>query len=116
MSALGSDDMDYLVPHLFKRQRFLDGIVHAVAILSSILLLLLALGIGLQLYHASMPSMKAFGWHFLWDLSWNPVTEQFGALAPIVGTIITSFIALLLGIPLSFGIALFLTELSPRSL
>ena len=116
MSALGSDDMDYLVPHLFKRQRFLDGIVHAVAILSSILLLLLALGIGLQLYHASMTSMKAFGWHFLWDLSWNPVTEQFGALAPIVGTIITSFIALLLGIPLSFGIALFLTELSPRSL
>ena len=44
---------------------------------------------------------------------WNPVTEKFGALAPIYGTLVTSVIALLIGVPVSFGIALFLTELSP---
>ena len=44
---------------------------------------------------------------------WNPVTQKFGALVPIFGTLVTSIIALLIGIPVSFGIALFLTELSP---
>jgi phosphate transport system permease protein len=57
--------------------------------------------------------MKAFGFGFLASPEWNPVTERFGALVPIVGTLVTSLIALLIGIPVSFGIALFLTELSP---
>src|SRR5437899_4521289 len=57
--------------------------------------------------------MRTFGFGFFTSAQWNPVTEQFGALVPIVGTLVTSFIALLIGIPVSFGIALFLTELSP---
>src|SRR5204863_753581 len=58
-------------------------------------------------------AMRKFGLGFLASAEWNPVTEQFGALVPIVGTLATSIIALLIGIPVSFGIALFLTELSP---
>lgn len=61
----------------------------------------------------SMPAIKAFGFNFLFSADWNPVTEKFGALVPIIGTLITSIIALSIAIPVSFGIALFLTELSP---
>jgi phosphate transport system permease protein len=53
------------------------------------------------------------GWKFLTSSTWNPVTDQYGALAPIVGTLVTSFIAIVLAVPLSFGIALFLTEIAP---
>ncbi len=101
---------------LFKKQHRLDKVVHGVSIAFALFLLGLALCIGYQLYQASIPSIKALGWSFLWRSDWNPVTEQFGALAPIVGTLLTSFIALFIGIPISFGIAVFLTELSPAVL
>lgn len=71
-------------------------------------------GIILSLIMGSVPAIKAYGFDFIISDTWNPVTEKFGALAPIVGTLVTSFIALLIGVPISFGIALFLTELSPR--
>src|SRR3970282_1774362 len=61
----------------------------------------------------SMPAIHAFGFGFLTSSEWNPVTDEYGALIPIVGTLVTSGIALLIAIPVSFGIALFLTELSP---
>jgi phosphate transport system permease protein len=77
------------------------------------LVLALLAGTLISLVLGSVPSIKAFGFGFLASADWNPVTERFGALAPIVGTLATSFIALLIGIPVSFGIALFLTELSP---
>jgi phosphate transport system permease protein len=108
------------MPHslnpLFKKQRRLDKIIHGVAMAFAVILLLLALSILYELYQASIPSIKAFGLGFLWRADWNPVTEQFGALVPIVGTLLTSFIALLIGIPISFGIAVFLTELAPAVL
>jgi phosphate transport system permease protein len=61
----------------------------------------------------AMPSIQKFGFDFLWTENWDPVREEFGALVPIVGTVVTSAIALLIAIPVSFGIAVFLTELSP---
>jgi len=71
-----------------------------------------ARGIIVSLVPASLPAcVRRLG--FIASPQWNPVTEQFGALVPIVGTLVTSFIALLIGVPVSFGIALFLTELSP---
>jgi len=78
-------------------------------------LVLLAAIIG-SLVVGSMPAIRAFGFGFLTSSEWDPVSEQFGALVPIVGTLITSAIALTIAIPVSFGIALFLTELSPRLL
>jgi phosphate transport system permease protein len=77
------------------------------------LVLAILLGIIVSLVHGSLPAIEKFGLGFLFSSEWNPVTEKFGALVPIVGTLVTSFIALLIGVPVSFGIALFLTELSP---
>jgi phosphate transport system permease protein len=57
--------------------------------------------------------MHAFGFEFLWTEEWDPVKEKFGALVPIYGTLVTSAIALAVAIPVSFGISIFLTELSP---
>jgi len=54
-----------------------------------------------------------FGWSFLWSSAWNPVTEQFGALPFIYGTVITSFLALAISVPLGVGAAIFLSELAP---
>src|SRR4051812_27677024 len=58
-------------------------------------------------------SLQKYGVGFLWNSEWDPVQEEFGALVPIVGTLVTSAIALAIAIPVSFGIALFLTALSP---
>jgi phosphate transport system permease protein len=59
-------------------------------------------------------SLQKYGISFIWRHDWDPVREEFGALVPIYGTVMTSFIAMLIGVPVSFGIALFLTELSPK--
>ena len=73
--------------------------------------LLLAILVALAL--AARPALEKFGFAFLTTNVWNPVTMQFGALAPIYGTLVTSAIALLIAVPVSFGIALFLTEMCP---
>jgi phosphate transport system permease protein len=69
--------------------------------------ILISLVIGSQL------TLSKYGPSFLWNAQWDPVQENFGALVPIYGTLVTSLIAMLIGVPVSFGIALFLTELSP---
>jgi phosphate transport system permease protein len=79
----------------------------------AVLVLVILAGILVSLVYGSLPAMQRFGFGFLVDSTWNPVTEKFGALVPIVGTLVTSGIALAIGVPVSFGIALFLTELSP---
>jgi phosphate transport system permease protein len=61
----------------------------------------------------SQVTLDKYGLRFLWNAEWDPVREDFGALVPIYGTLMTSLIALVIGVPVSFGIALFLTELSP---
>lgn len=75
--------------------------------------LALLVGIVASLTWSAMPSIKEFGFGFLTSSEWNPPAERFGALVPMYGTIVTSVIALVIAIPISFGIALFLTELSP---
>jgi len=62
---------------------------------------------------AALPAFREFGFGFFTTNVWNPVTKQFGALATIYGTVVTSVIALLIAVPVSFGIAVFLTEMSP---
>ncbi|MBV9858920.1 MAG: phosphate ABC transporter permease subunit PstC [Alphaproteobacteria bacterium] len=70
-------------------------------------------GVILALIAGAWPALKAFGPAFLVTNVWNPVTERFGALAPIYGTVVTSAIAMVIGIPVAFGIAVFITELCP---
>ena len=75
--------------------------------------LLLLAGIIVSLLFGAWPAIQQFGLGFLWSSEWDPVQEKFGGLVMIYGTLMTSFIALLIAVPVSFGIALFLTELSP---
>ena len=77
------------------------------------LTLLLLLGILLSLVVGAWPAISKYGLGFLTNATWDPVKEEFGGLVMIYGTLTTSFIALLIAVPVSFGIALFLTELSP---
>jgi phosphate transport system permease protein len=90
-----------------------DALFEATTRFFAALVLAALLGILLALLYAALPAMQAFGLRFFVTDVWNPVTLQFGALAPIYGTLATSAIALLIGVPVSFGIALFLTEMCP---
>ncbi|GAB5604643.1 phosphate ABC transporter permease subunit PstC [Sideroxyarcus sp. TK5] len=99
-----------------KQQIWLDMLFRALTRLSAFGVLALLLAIIYSLVIGSMPAINAFGFNFLVNHEWNPVTDEYGALVPIVGTLATSGIALLIAIPVSFGIAIFLTELSPRVL
>jgi phosphate transport system permease protein len=83
---------------------------------SAILVLVLLAGVIVSLVIGSLPAWQAFGFDFLTSQSWNPVTEKFGALPAIYGTLVTSFLAMLIGVPISLGIAIFLTEICPLSL
>ena len=99
-------------PHQ-KSVRFQDLLFRAVTRFFAFAVLLILGGIIVSLVYGSLPAIQRFGLGFLVSSEWNPVKERFGALVPIVGTLVTSAIALLIGVPVSFGIALFLTELSP---
>jgi phosphate transport system permease protein len=90
-----------------------DPLFRGVASFFAILVLVILSGVMIALVLGAMPALRHFGFGFLLTDSWNPVTEKFGALAPIVGTLVTSAIAMLIGIPLAFGVAVFITELSP---
>ncbi len=99
-----------------KRQGMFDLLFRNLTRISAFGVLMLLTAIMASLLIGSMPAIHAFGFGFLASSDWDPVKVQFGALIPIVGTLVTSGIALLIAIPVSFGIAVFLTELSPRIL
>jgi phosphate transport system permease protein len=73
-------------------------------------------GVMISLITGAWPALKTFGFNFLIEERWNPVTERFGAIAPIYGTIVTSFIAMFIAVPVGLMIAMFLTELCPMRL
>ncbi len=99
-----------------RRFMLAENTFRTATFLAAMLVLVLLGGVILSLVIGSMPAIKQFGFGFLTTQSWNPVTEKFGAIAPIYGTIVTSLIAMAIGIPVSFGIAIFLTELCPYPL
>ena len=94
--------------------RWPDFLFRNTARLAAFSVLSLLAAIILLLILGSVPSIKEFGFGFLFSTDWDPVNDKFGAGIPIYGTLVTAGIALLIGVPVSFGIALFLTELSPR--
>jgi len=73
-------------------------------------------GVMASLIIGALPAMRQFGWSFLYTEAWNPVTEKFGALASVYGTLVTSLLAMLVAVPVGIGIAIFLTEICPRAL
>ncbi|HEX4533238.1 MAG TPA: phosphate ABC transporter permease subunit PstC [Rhizomicrobium sp.] len=83
---------------------------------AALLVVLIFIGIMIALVNGAWPALHAFGFGFLTTSVWNPVTEKFGAWAAIYGTVVSSFLAMLIAVPLGIGVAIFLTELCPRSL
>jgi len=83
---------------------------------AAILVLVILGGVIVALISGSLPALREFGFGFLIEQRWNPVTEKFGAIAPIYGTIVTSFIAMLIAVPVGLLVAFFLTELCPMPL
>ncbi len=98
---------------VLEKLQFSDKSFRLLTRAAAITVLIILSGIIVSLIHGSWPALQKFGFNFLIDESWNPVTEQFGAVAPIYGTIVTSLIAMLIAVPVGLLIALFLTELCP---
>ncbi|KAF2992064.1 Phosphate transport system permease protein PstC [Methylocystis sp. MJC1] len=94
----------------------LDRIFFQVTRAAAVIVLVILSGVIVSLVHGSLPAIKAFGPGFLISQAWNPVTENFGALPAIFGTIVTSLVAMLIAVPVGIGIATFLTELCPHAL
>ncbi len=91
----------------------LDKLFRGATMFFAFLVFILLFGIIITLLIGSWPALKTFGPGFFVSDVWNPVDVQFGGLVPIYGTLVTSLIAMVIGIPVSFGIAIFITELSP---
>jgi phosphate transport system permease protein len=100
-------------PRHAARQRLGERIFRGATLAAAVLVLVLLGGVAIALLKGAWPALSHFKLDFLTRQVWNPVTEKFGALAAIYGTLITSFIAMAVAIPLSFGISIFLTELCP---
>jgi phosphate transport system permease protein len=98
------------------RFRFRDRLFAQVTRLCAFAVLAILGGVIISLVIGAAPALQAFGLGFLTSQRWNPVTENFGALAPIYGTVVTSLIAMTIAVPVGLGIAIFLTELCPPRL
>jgi len=98
---------------VLRRLRTSDLVFHGLTRGAALFVLLLLSGVILALIIGSAPALGTFGLTFITTEVWNPVTDQFGALAPIYGTLITSAIAMLIAVPVGLMIAFFLTELCP---
>ena len=93
-----------------------DRAFGVLGLASALVVLAMFVGIMVALTYGAWPAIQAFGFSFLWTQIWNPVTQKFGAVAPIYGTLITSAIAMVIAVPVGIGTAIFLTEICPRRL
>lgn len=96
-----------------QKQRLQDIFFHRITQAFSLLVLIALLGIIVSLFVNALPAFQKFGARFIWYVEWDIVNEEFGAAIAIVGTLASAGIALLIAVPLAFGIALFLTETCP---
>lgn len=90
-----------------------DQIFFNLTRMFALVVLLILGGIVGSLVYGAWPAIERFGLGFVWSGEWNPPMDRFGALIPIYGTLVTSLVALVIAVPVSFGIAIFLTELAP---
>lgn len=98
---------------IMRKQRLQDFIFHKVTLAFAASVLLVLIGIIVSLLIGATPAFEEFGAAFISTVEWDPVNDKYGAMIAIVGTLATSLIALLIAFPVSFGIALFLTEICP---
>ncbi len=91
-----------------------DVFFKALTGFTAVFLLFVLIAIGVALWFDGWDAFRTFGFPFLWSTAWNPVTNQYGALIFIFGTLVSSLLALLFAVPISFGIAFFLSDLAPQ--
>ncbi len=112
MSAAGS-----VVPIALSRRRpridLADRGFQAAAGAAALLVLVVLIAIAASMLYGGLPAFRAFGFHFIYGTEWDPVAKQFAAGVAIYGTLVSSLIAMLIAVPVSFGIAVFLTEVAP---
>ena len=98
------------------RLKFADSGFRLMTMASALIVLILLLGVAVALFLGAWPAFREFGVGFLFSDAWSPPKEKFGAATAIYGTLVTSFIAMLIAVPVGLGIAVFLTELCWLSL
>ena len=111
-----SSDLDVVnnrMVAVVRRQKWQDLLFHKLTMGFSLLVLLALVSIIISIFYSAWPAFQKFGIGFIWSDEWDIINDKFGALIAIYGTLMSSFIALLIAIPLAFGIALFLTETCP---
>ena len=103
--------------HSVKRERTLDKFFCGITFSAAMLVLIIIVSIFVSLFRESLPAIETFGfYHFVSSTTWDPVTEVFGAATTLYGTLVTTLLALVMAIPVSLGIAIFITELCPKTL
>jgi len=100
-------------PRHAAKQLIYERVFRTATLAAATLVLLILGGVAVALLWGAWPAFSHFGFSFVSREIWNPVTDEYGALAPIYGTVVTSLIAMALAVPTGFGVALFLTELCP---
>lgn len=98
----------------FTSRNFGDSIFKSLTSFFAAMVLLLIVLMAFEMYTTSTASIQKFGWGFLTSSEWDPVMDQYGALPFIYGTLVSSFLALIIALPIGIGIAIFLSELAPR--
>jgi phosphate transport system permease protein len=111
--TLAEHEAERAMVSAMRNQRLQDFIFHKVTLFFALSVLLVLGGILMSLVIGSLPAWREFGIGFAFDVEWDPVNDKFGGLIAIVGTLVTSLLALALAFPISFGIAVFLTEICP---
>ena len=96
-----------------RNQRFQDFLFHKITLLFALTVLFALVGIIVSLIVSAWPTLQKFGLAFLWTVEWDIINEKFGAAIAIFGTLASATIALVIAVPLSFGISVFLTETCP---
>jgi phosphate transport system permease protein len=91
-----------------------DAIFHGLCFSAAMLVMLTLIGLIVALVIGGWPALSHFGWGFFTSAAWDPVKDDYGAAGPIVGTLVTAFMAMLFALPLAIGIAVFLVEFCPK--
>jgi phosphate transport system permease protein len=112
-AALQEEARHAALRNTMRVQRIQDFIFHKVTLLFAAFVLVVLIGIIVSLAIGAAPAFREFGLGFITTNEWDPINDKFGALIAITGTLVTSLIALAVAFPISFGIALFLTEICP---
>ena len=114
-----SQSSDMLTPQaekILKLQRLQDFIFHQSTLFFALSVLVALIGIIISLIINAWPALREFGLGFFFTIEWDIINGQFGGLIAVFGTVVTAFIALIIAVPLSFGVAVFLTETCPTQL